>query len=33
VATRPDIDLNDVLGMLAEPPEQIDLNALGGVGL
>ncbi|TDD09730.1 antibiotic biosynthesis monooxygenase [Saccharopolyspora terrae] len=33
VATRSDIDLNDVLGMLAEPPEQIDLNALGGVGL
>ncbi|RRO12623.1 antibiotic biosynthesis monooxygenase [Saccharopolyspora rhizosphaerae] len=33
VATRPDIDLNEVLGMLAEPPEQIDLDTLGGVGL
>ncbi|SFS38620.1 putative quinol monooxygenase [Saccharopolyspora flava] len=33
VATHADIDLNAVLGMLAEPPEQIDLDALGGVGL
>ncbi|MDI2028695.1 antibiotic biosynthesis monooxygenase [Saccharopolyspora sp. TS4A08] len=33
VATHRDIDLNAVLGMLAEPPEQIDLDALGGVGL
>lgn len=33
VATHADINLNDVLGMLAEPPEQIDLDALGGVGL
>ena len=33
VATHSDIDLNDVLGILAEPPDQVDLDALGGVGL
>ena len=33
VATHPDIDLNDLLGLLVEPPEQLDLDPLGGVGV
>ncbi|MFC7340959.1 putative quinol monooxygenase [Saccharopolyspora griseoalba] len=33
VATHPDIDLNDLLELLVEPPEQLDLDPLGGVGI
>jgi quinol monooxygenase YgiN len=33
VATHADVDLNELLDMLVEPPEQLDVNPLGGVGL
>ena len=33
VATHPDIDLNDLLELLLEPPKKLDVDPLGGVGI
>lgn len=33
VATHAEININDLFEMLVEPPEQLDVTPLGGVGL